>query len=94
MPTFEFDPAKEARNVRERGLSLARFADIDLDGAISRPDTRRNYGETRIRVFAMLDGRLHVGVMTPRGERIRVISLRRANGREMRWHEKETQSTG
>jgi uncharacterized DUF497 family protein len=46
-------------------------------------DTRRNYGEPRLRVISRLDGRLHAAVVTPRGEDLRVISFRRASRREV-----------
>jgi uncharacterized DUF497 family protein len=35
-----------------------------------------------MRVPGFIDSRLHVAVVTPRGERIRIISPRRANRRE------------
>ena len=47
-------------------------------------DERRDYGEPRIRVFALLDGRLHIAVVTPREDALRVISFRRANRKEAR----------
>jgi uncharacterized protein len=79
-----FDPAKNARNIAERGLSLEQVADLDWDTALIIEDTRREYGERRLRVMARLDGRLHAVVVTPRGEDLRVISFRRANRREIR----------
>ena len=91
---LEFDKAKSARNVRERGIGFERFGDIDVDAAVTMEDRRRSYGEQRLRVLAYIDGRLHAAVITPRGERIRVISLRRANKREERTYAKERQSTG
>jgi uncharacterized protein len=78
----EFDAAKNAANLLERGVGLVRFADMEMETAISFEDTRRDYGERRFCVWGLLDGRLHVAVITPRGEKIRVISLRRANHRE------------
>jgi hypothetical protein len=78
-----FDPAKNARNIAERGLSFERVADLDWDTAVITEDTRRDYGEPRLRVMARLDGRLHAVVVTPRGEDLRVISFRRANRREI-----------
>jgi uncharacterized DUF497 family protein len=79
-----FDPAKNARNIRERGLSFERVADFDFDTALFKIDDRHDYGEVRTRAVGFLDGRLHVLVFTERGEDIRVISLRKANRAEMR----------
>lgn len=90
---IEFDPTKSAENVRTRGIGFERFADMDFDSAISVEDTRRDYGEPRLRVLGFIDGHLHAAVITPRGEKIRVISLRRANRREERAHAKERQSS-
>jgi uncharacterized DUF497 family protein len=90
---IEFDPAKSARNERERGIGFGRFAELELETAISSNDTRRDYGERRIRVFGYIDGELHAAVMTPRDDRIRVISLRRANKREERAYAEERQSS-
>ena len=89
MMLLEFDEAKSARNRRERGVGFERVADMDLEAALSVEDTRKNYGERRLRVLGHIDGRLHAAVITPRGDRIRVISLRRANRREVRAYEEE-----
>ena len=85
-----FDPEKNARNVAERGLSFEHVAELDWDTALIVQDTRRNYGEPRLRVIARLDRRMHVAVVTPRGEDLRVISFRRASRKEVRLYgEKE-----
>jgi hypothetical protein len=47
-----FDPAKNARNIAERGLSFERVADLDWETAVVIEDTRRDYGEPRPRVMA------------------------------------------
>ena len=86
---LEFDEVKSARNVRVRGIGFERFADIHFDAAVTQEDGRRSYGEQRLRVLAPIDGRLYAAVITPRGERIRVISLRRANRREELTYAKE-----
>ena len=86
---LEFDEAKNARNIRERGISFERFADIDAETAVSGEDVRKDYGERRLRVLGFIDGLLYAAVVTPRGEKIRVISLRRANRREERAYAKE-----
>jgi uncharacterized protein len=78
-----FDPDKNTKNIAERGLSFERVADLDWDTAVVTVDTRRDYGEPRLRVMARLDGLLHAAVITPRGGDLRVISFRRANRREV-----------
>ena len=90
---LEFDQAKSAKNLKERGIGLERFADIDAETAVSVEDVRKDYGERRLRVLGFIDGLLHAAVVTPRGEKIRVISLRRANRREERAYAKERQSS-
>ena len=44
-------------------------------------------------MFGHIEGRLHVAIITLRGEKVRVISLRRANQREERRYAKERQSS-
>jgi uncharacterized protein len=41
--TITFDPAKDARNIAERGLSFARVADLDWETAVVIADVRRDY---------------------------------------------------
>ena len=86
---ISFDPAKNARNIAERGLSFERVAELDWATAVVVEDTRRDYGEPRLRVVACLDGRLYAVVVTPRGEDLRVISFRRASRREVRLYGKK-----
>lgn len=95
LMVLEFDEAKSARNVRERGMGFDRFADMDPRSVVAVADERHEYGEQRVRLFGQIDGRLHAAVVTTRGEHVRVISLRRANRREERWYEKTSgQSAG
>jgi uncharacterized protein len=84
-----FDPAKNDRNITERGLCCERVAELDWLTAIAVEDTRRDYGERRVRVLALLDGRLHAVVVTYRGDAVHVISFRRASQKEVRWYEQE-----
>ena len=81
-----FDPEKNARNIATRGLSFELIAQLDWNTAEVKTDSRRDYGETRLQVLALLDGRLHVAVVTPRGEDLRVISLRKANTKEVEFY--------
>jgi len=79
---FTFDPDKNARNMAERGLSFELVEQLEWHSALVKEDRRRDYGETRLQVWAVLDNQLFVAVLTPRGEDLRVISFRRANKRE------------
>ena len=80
---FTFDPEKSARNIAERGLPFDLVERFEWETARVVEDTRRDYGETRLQVLALMDGRLYAAVVTPRGEDLRVISLRKANRREV-----------
>jgi len=84
-----FDPAKNARNIAERNLPFERVADLAWETAILQEDRRKDYGETRVRVLAQLGQRLHVAVITMRGEAVHVISFRKANRKEVEWYEQE-----
>ena len=86
-----FDPAKNERNIRERGLLFELAGELDFETALFQPDTRRDYGEQRVRVLGRLKGRVRalVFVETPKG--IRVISFRKVNAREVNIHGQETQ---
>jgi uncharacterized protein len=79
-----FDPSKNARNIAERSLPFDRVSDLDWESALAVEDDRRDYGERRLRVMAFLGQRLHVTVITFRGEAMHVISFRKANSREIK----------
>jgi uncharacterized DUF497 family protein len=85
--TVEFDEAKRARTLTERGLDMAR-ADEVFDGAsLTVEDDRIDYGETRYITIGFLDERMVVLVWTPRGDVHRIISMRKANDREKALYE-------
>jgi hypothetical protein len=87
--TITFDPAKSAKNERERGLSFAVVAEIDFATAQTIEDTRRAYPERRFVLTGYLGEVLLVCCYTPIAGGLRVISLRRANARERRRHAEE-----
>jgi uncharacterized DUF497 family protein len=89
MMRFTFDPAKNERNIAERGLSFELASELEWDTALIVEDTRRDYGETRLRVLAPLHGRLHAVVVTPRRGDLRVISFRKANRKEEKLYEQQ-----
>jgi uncharacterized DUF497 family protein len=80
---IDFDPAKSERNRKERGLPFERAADFGFADALLAVDERKDYGELRYVALGLLDDRLHVLCFTETQEGIRVISLRKANAREV-----------
>ena len=82
--SIDFDPAEDAVNRAKHGLALDRAIELDLRTAVVQPDQRRDYGEPRWRAYGMLEARLHMLAFTVRDGRMRAISLRRANAREMK----------
>ncbi|MEN5147766.1 BrnT family toxin [Pseudomonas orientalis] len=87
-----YDPAKDARNVEERGLPFALVRDFEWSTAFILEDARFDYGERRYRAVGYIGDRLHVVVFTPRGDAVHVISFRKANKREVKNYDQETQS--
>ena len=85
---ISFDPCKNERNVQERGLSFESAADFEFGTALVHVDNRREYGELRYVALGKLHGRLHVLCFAETPEGIRVISLRKANDREVKHHAK------
>jgi uncharacterized protein len=81
---IDYDPAKNAKNIRERGLDFALVADFEWDSAEIIEDTRKNYGETRLSATGIISGRAYVLVFKPLEGGIRVISFRKANKREVK----------
>jgi hypothetical protein len=89
---FEFDPAKEAGNLAKHGLSLATAADLDWDAALVWLDERVDYGEPRQVALARKADVVFSVAFVDRGEIRRVISLRRANKREIRHYVESSQA--
>jgi uncharacterized DUF497 family protein len=84
---ISFDPQENERNIAERGLSFELVEEFEWDSALVVEDVRRDYGERRFQALGMITGRLHAVVFTPRAGRVHVISLRKANRREIRLYE-------
>ena len=86
---FSFDPAKNARNLAVHGISLARAADFGWHEALNVEDVRHDYGERRFKAYGLIGSRVYILIHTPREGRVHVISLRRANKREVRLYENQ-----
>ena len=81
---YEWDPAKARSNLEKHGIDFTSVSDFEWDTAVIRRSDRR--GETRFTVYGYIRDRLHSLAFTTRGDRIRIISFRTANEREMRYY--------
>jgi uncharacterized DUF497 family protein len=89
---IEFDSTKSDKNIRERAISFDLAAKFDLQTAKIWQDTRKDYGEERFIALGYIEKRLFSMVFTVRGDVLRIISLRKANNKEVLDYEKYTQS--
>lgn len=78
-----FDPAKDLSNQRKHGVSLVETEGFEWDDALVREDMRREYGERRMIALGYIDVRLYCVVYVDRNNERRIISLRKANSREV-----------
>ena len=79
-----FDPVKDAANQTKHGLSLAMAGELDWEAALVWVDGRFEYNETRMIALAPETEILYYVAFVDRGEVRRIISLRRANRREVK----------
>jgi len=88
---YEFDLAKNESNFEKHGLSLAEAEGFEWETAVVFEDIRKPYPERRFVAVGYVGKRLCVMAYCLRGQAIRVISLRRANLRELnRYAETQT----
>ena len=80
---FDFDPDKDATNLSKHGLSLAAAAELSWDAALVWIDNRADYGEVRMVALAPIGDILYFVAFVDRESTRRIISLRRANRREV-----------
>ena len=83
FPT-EFDPVKDTTNQSKHGLSLAKSVEFDLSTSKIQISKNSLSHELRYVATGFIGSRLHVMVYCIRNESVRVISLRKANNREIR----------
>jgi uncharacterized protein len=88
-----FDPAKDDANIASHGVSLELAARIDWPEVLVGVDDRRDYGELREIGYALIDARLYCVVFTQRAAILRIISLRKANNREIDRYEEQVRNT-
>jgi hypothetical protein len=84
---FEFDPKKSEANLEKHGIDFDSAKAIWLDiNAVEIP--AKSETEIRKMLIAEYDGKVWAAIFTERGDKIRLISVRRAHKNEEDLYEK------
>lgn len=89
---IEFDSDKNLRNQAKHGVSMSLAAELDWDAAWVWVDERFDYGEQRMVALVPKAEILYCVAFVERGFVRRIISLRRANRREVKHYVKKTET--
>ena len=84
-----YDAAKNDSNITKHGLPLSDAKLLDWNAAFSWVDQKKDYGEERRIALAPIDQRLYCVVYVESKGAMRIISLRKANNREMKIYEEK-----
>ncbi|ADC72193.1 protein of unknown function DUF497 [Thioalkalivibrio sp. K90mix] len=90
---IEFDADKDAANLAKHGVSLGDALWLEWDTLLAMEDRRKSYGECRMLGYALMGDRLYCVVYTDRSSVRRIISLRKANNREIARYVEITNAT-
>lgn len=82
----EFDPAKNAANLKKHGVPLALAVRLDWDAALVWVDDRYDFDELRMIALAPETNTLYYVAFVDCGEARRIISLRRALRKEVKYY--------
>jgi uncharacterized DUF497 family protein len=81
---IEVELFQDASSLARHGLSLALAAELDWNGSLVWVDERYEYGELRMIALAPVTGIMYNVACVDRGKTRRIISLRKANRREVK----------
>lgn len=86
---FEWNPDKAAQNLEKHGVSFQEAATVFNDPlSMTFPDPDHSIGESRYVIIGLSRfGQLLVVAHTDRGEKVRIISARKATRQERRFYE-------
>jgi uncharacterized protein len=90
---YEWDERKNRLNEAKHGLSFRDVGLVMSGSCLSFQDLRHGYKEERFITIGFLERRMVVIAHTFRGERIRVISMRKANSREQTIYQKRFEAS-
>jgi hypothetical protein len=85
---YQWDNNKAEQNEGKHGLCFSDAKYVFAGEIVTFIDKRRDYGEIRYITMGKLSGRIVVIVHTQRENTTRIISMRKANGREKKIYSK------
>jgi uncharacterized protein len=86
---LEWDAAKRRANYAKHGLDFRDAEKVFQGITLTAEDNRQDYGEKRFISLGLLEDMVVVVVYTARSEKIRIISMRKANQREKKAYEEK-----
>jgi uncharacterized protein len=84
---YQLRLSQEREESARAGISFELAAKFEWDSALVVEDLRKDYGERRFQALGLIKNRLYMMVFTPRANKVHVISLRKANKREVKRYE-------
>ena len=84
---FEWDSEKARTNLAKHGVSFEAVREFEWETHVRTADLRFDYGENRFKALGKISGRVHALILAENNGRLRLISLRKANSREVRFYE-------
>lgn len=84
---FDWDPAKAATNLAKHRVAFETVEGFEWEDALVFASLGR--GEPRLGALGVIGDRLHFFVFSVETRCVRVISLRKANRKEVRFYEQE-----
>ena len=81
---YEWDEDKNAANLDKHGIDFALIEQFEWQTCFIQLDQRFDYGEIRFRAFGRVEDRRVCVAFTPRGRKLRLISMRLMNEKEVK----------
>ena len=91
---YGYDPHKDRVNRAKHGVPLALAELLFAGRCVASVDDRFDYGEVRTVALGLINGRVFVCVYADRATERRIISLRKANRREVRHYDESSGQGG
>jgi uncharacterized DUF497 family protein len=85
---FEFGETKSEANAAEHGIDFVAAQALWLDERLIEIPAK-TVDEPRVLVVGVIEGKHHSAVVTYRGDRVRIISVRRSRAKEVALYEGE-----